>query len=107
MLHVRGADRGVNPVAQSFHDLYWTSETWRWTFWRGIPTLKCPLDLWIYQELVWHARPELVVELGTWAGGSAVFLADMLELAGCARARVVTVDILDDEAFAPHVKDYA
>ena len=96
----------MQPVAQSFHDLYWHAGTWRWTFWRGVPTLKCPLDLWIYQELLWLARPRLVVELGTWAGGSASFIADMLELNGADDARVVTVDILDDEAFAPHVAAY-
>ena len=94
-------------TAQQFHDLYWDSGTWRWTFWRGVPTLKCPLDLWIYQELLWLVRPELVVELGTFAGGSATFLADMLDLQQApASSRVVTVDILDDAELAAHVTGY-
>jgi cephalosporin hydroxylase len=97
----------MEPIAQRFHDLYWSSQTWRWTFWRGVPTLKCPLDLWIYQELLWLSRPRLIVELGTWAGGSATYMADMLDAIGVDGARVVTVDILDDYAFAPHVAGYA
>jgi cephalosporin hydroxylase len=97
----------MNATAQAFHDLYWNSSVWRWTFWRGVPTLKCPLDLWIYQELLWLVRPELVVELGTWAGGTATFLADMMDLHGAnATCGVVTVDVLDDEAFRSHVDGY-
>jgi cephalosporin hydroxylase len=97
----------MDPVSQDFHDLYWNSRTWRWTFWHGIPTLKCPLDLWVYQELLWLVRPSLVVELGTWAGGTATFLADNMELYGAEEGgRVITVDILSDQAIAPHVRSY-
>jgi cephalosporin hydroxylase len=87
--------------------LYWHSDTWKWTFWQGVPTLKCPLDLWVYQELLWLVRPKLVVELGTWAGGTATFLADMLDLHGADPSyRVVTVDILDGDQLRPYVADY-
>ncbi len=97
----------MNSTAEAFHDLYWYSDTWKWTFWQGVPTLKCPLDLWVYQELLWLVRPQLVVELGTWAGGTATFLADMMDLHAADRtSEVVTVDILNDEAFAPHAESY-
>ena len=97
----------VPDLVSEFHDLYWSSGTWRWTFWRGIPTLKCPLDLWIYQELLWHVRPQLVIELGTFAGGTTNFLADMLDLqAAPADSRVVSVDILDEQALRTHVAGY-
>jgi cephalosporin hydroxylase len=97
-----------DPIIQRFHDLFWYSRTWRWTFWQGIPVLKCPLDLWIYQELLWQLRPQLVVELGTWAGGTAHFIADNMDLYGAdERSHVVSVDILDDEALTPHVATYA
>jgi cephalosporin hydroxylase len=98
----------VNPAAQSFHDVYWNSRVWEWTFWQGVPTLKCPLDLWVYQELLWKVRPELVVELGTWAGGSAAFIAHTMDLYGAPScARVVTVDVLGAEPFRPHAERYA
>ena len=97
----------MHKTAQDFHDLYWHSNTWRWTFWHGVPVLKCPLDLWVYQELLWLVRPQLVVELGTWAGGTATFIADMMDVYDADRtAKVVTVDLLDKTAFAPHVQDY-
>jgi cephalosporin hydroxylase len=98
----------MHPVAQQFHHLYWHSNNWRWTFWQGVPTLKCPLDLWIYQELLWLVRPQLIVELGTWAGGSAFYLANMLDLQGAPRSsQILTVDILDRDQIQPHVADYA
>ncbi|HEX5720179.1 MAG TPA: CmcI family methyltransferase [Thermoanaerobaculia bacterium] len=98
----------MHPVAEQFHSLYWHSNTWRWTFWQGVPTLKCPLDLWIYQELLWLVRPQLIVELGTWAGGSAFFMAQMLDLMDAdSDSQVVTVDILDSDQFQPHVESYA
>jgi cephalosporin hydroxylase len=56
------------------------------TFWRGV--LKCPLDPWACQEILPEVKPDLVVETGTHKGGSALFLADMLELVG--RGEVIT-----------------
>ena len=33
--------------------------------WLGTTTVKYPLDLWIYQELIVEQRPQLIVETGT------------------------------------------
>jgi cephalosporin hydroxylase len=60
------------------------------TSWLGIRTLKCPLDLWIYQEILVRNRPDLIVETGTALGGSAHFLATVCDRLDC--GRVVTVD---------------
>jgi cephalosporin hydroxylase len=69
-------------VVQRFQDLYHR----RWLnqgadtvnlSWFGYETVKCPLDLWIYQELLVKTRPDIVIETGTWLGGSG---------------RVITVD---------------
>ena len=40
---------------------------------------KCPLDLWIYQEILWGCKPDLIIEGGTASGASAKFLADTLD----------------------------
>src|SRR4051794_36848818 len=76
-----------------FSKLYHSSKatTWKNTYWLGIPVLKCPLDLWIYQELVHTQGPDLIVETGTHTGGSALFLATMCDLVG--HGQVLTVDI--------------
>jgi cephalosporin hydroxylase len=61
------------------------------TSWLGVPTLKCPLDLWIYQEIVYRTRPEVIVETGVHCGGSALYLATLCDLIG--HGRVLACDI--------------
>ena len=84
-------------VVRRFHELYYDvgdkGGTWKDTYWMGVPTAKCPLDLWVYQEILFEVRPELVVECGTYAGGSALFLAQMCDLIG--RGQVMTIDVND------------
>lgn len=48
--------------------------------WLGVQVLKCPLDLWIYQEILDETRPEVIVETGVFAGGSALYLASICDL---------------------------
>jgi cephalosporin hydroxylase len=59
--------------------------------WMGVKTLKNPLDCWIYQEILCDVRPDVVVELGSLAGGSTLFFCHMLDLLG--NGMVVSVDI--------------
>lgn len=82
---------------RDFHRLYYESKdrTWGNTSWLGQPSLKCPLDLWIYQEILFERRPDLIVECGTFLGASAHFLACMCDLVG--NGRVITIDILERE----------
>lgn len=56
----------------------------------GVPTLKNPLVLWVYQEILWDKRPDLILEAGTAHGGSALYLATILDAIGA--GRVITVD---------------
>jgi cephalosporin hydroxylase len=73
--------------------------------WFGVKTLKNPLDCWIYQEIVWDVRPDVVVELGSLAGGSTLFFCHLLDLLG--RGSVVSVDIDRSryEAAHPRLRD--
>jgi cephalosporin hydroxylase len=82
-----------DPVGEAFCRRYLESGVWMWTTWMGTRAAKCPLDLWIYQELLWRTRPDVIVETGTFMGGSALFLASMCDLIGT--GRVITVDIED------------
>lgn len=93
-----------SDIIRSFHALYYDSEVWRKTYWHDTPVLKCPLDLWIYQELIRRIRPDLIVECGTWAGGSALFMAHMLDLVG--NGRIVTVDVLNAEQVREHYRQH-
>jgi cephalosporin hydroxylase len=69
------------------------SNTFLNTYWRGIRIDKCPLDAWVYQELIYEIKPDVLVETGTFMGGSALFYATMFDLLN--QGRVVTVDIVD------------
>ena len=92
----RGADsadqtRSQEATVQSFHRLYYDSKVWRDTYWQGVETQKTPLDLWIYQEILFELKPDVIVETGTFDGGSALYLATICDLLGT--GKVVTVDI--------------
>ena len=55
--------------------------------------MKCPLDMWVFQEIMYETRPDVVVETGTRLGGSSAYFASILDLLG--KGRVITVDIVD------------
>lgn len=63
---------------------------WAETYWLGKQVVKCPMDLWVYQEIIFETQPEVLIETGTSGGGSAFFFATLFDLIGC--GRVVTVD---------------
>jgi len=78
---------------ERFHALYYHlgERTWLNTYWLGVAASKCPLDLWIYQEILFEQRPDAIIECGTYQGGSGYFLASICELLG--HGRVYSVDI--------------
>ena len=79
-------------VIESFHKLFYNSGLWaNGTDWMGIPIQKCPLDLWVYQNIMHELRPNLIIETGTYLGGSALFLAHLCDLLH--NGKIVTVDI--------------
>ena len=87
---MNGADTA--SLIDQFHTLYYDRrvQTWGETYWLGHHVLKCPLDLWVYQEILHELRPDLIIETGTYLGGSALFLASICDLLG--RGEVVTID---------------
>ena len=85
-------------IVDAFHRLYYDGPEGKGrvhhrTTWMGVPCLKCPMDLWAYQEILAEVRPDLVVETGTHLGGSALFLANMLDLLG--GGELITIDVLE------------
>src|SRR5215210_170413 len=44
----------------------------------GLPLAKFPEDLRAYEELLWEMRADTVIEIGTYAGGSALWFRDRL-----------------------------
>jgi cephalosporin hydroxylase len=80
---------------RKFHQLYYDSRTggkpWRHTFWLGTRILKCPLDLWIYQEMLHELRPDFIIETGTAYGASAHYMATLCDLLG--NGKIISIDI--------------
>jgi cephalosporin hydroxylase len=68
--------------------------------WMGLPMRKTPLDAWIYQELIHRVAPERIVEIGSFAGGSTLYFAHLLDLLGS--GRVVSVDVSRERYVAEH-----
>lgn len=59
--------------------------------WLGVPILKCPLDLWMYQEILYRTKPDIIVETGVHKGGSSLYLASMCDILG--HGRILACDI--------------
>ncbi len=59
---------------------------------RGIPMQKNPFDLALYPLLIERARPRTLIEIGSFAGGSALWFADQGRQLGL-DLRVYSVDL--------------
>jgi cephalosporin hydroxylase len=75
--------RKVLPIMQE-------SITKRTTYF-GIKTLKSPIDAWIYQEIIFEIKPDVIVEIGNANGGSALFLAHLCDIIG--KGRIIGLDL--------------
>ena len=54
-------------IAQCVEDVY-----------AGAPLCKFPEDLRVYEHLLWETRPQVVIEIGAYGGGSALWFRDRL-----------------------------
>ena len=87
-------------IVDDFHRLYYDKKTcWQHLTFMGTRTIKYPTDLLVYADLLWTCRPTRVIETGTHAGGSALFLATMMDAIALRNrdyhdnARVLTIDV--------------
>ena len=47
--------------------------------WLGYRMQKNPLDLIAYHNIIYDLRPDLLIETGTWHGGSALYFATLMD----------------------------
>jgi cephalosporin hydroxylase len=80
---------------REFHRIFYNEKetTWLNTTWEGTPVAKCPLDLWVYQEIIFETKPDLIIETGTWNGGSALYMARLLDILGKKGSRLLSLDV--------------
>lgn len=62
------------------------------TFYFGVQTFKNPLDFWVYQEMLYELRPDVIIEIGNYYGGSTLALAHVCDQLG--HGQVIGLDII-------------
>jgi cephalosporin hydroxylase len=63
--------------------------------WLGHDIIKLPSDCWVYQEIIYDTKPDVILELGVMFGGASHFFASILDLVG--HGEVIGVDVTLDK----------
>lgn len=77
-------------IIDAFHRLYWGKRTWSLQ-WMGYNMIKWPADLFVYAELLHKNRPDVLIETGTYYGGSAQYFGDVMNRIGM--GCVISIDL--------------
>lgn len=89
---LRAANKELSDLALNLQielDKYKYGYSFRWC---GIPVIRLPDDILVYQELVWDLEPKVIVEIGVARGGSVILSSSLLHLLGN-NGRVFGIDI--------------
>ncbi|MEX2309153.1 MAG: CmcI family methyltransferase [Pirellulales bacterium] len=83
----------VAPAIRSlfFAELINKTNNFGSVIWLGQPIWQNVLDLWTIQETIAEVRPRLLIECGTYRGGSSLFFAHLFDLMG--QGEIVTIDV--------------
>ncbi len=57
----------------------------------GVKSAKSPLDFWVYQEILYEMKPDVIIEIGNLFGGSTLALAHFCDNLG--KGMVIGLDI--------------
>ena len=82
----------MNQSGLAYLQWFYGANVWKDLHYRGVRTLKLPLDMWNYQEIIFERNIHWIVETGTRHGGSALYFADLLA-AGNREGNVVSIDV--------------
>jgi cephalosporin hydroxylase len=77
------APANLHGIQQSLHN---------YTY-RGVPMLKNPFDVALYQLLLWNLKPRTIFEIGSKSGGSGLWFGDLLKTFQI-DGRVISIDIV-------------
>lgn len=75
-----GWDKKQDDIHKRYFD-YITTEG-SYPHWLGFKVVKYPTDLISYQQVLFDKRPDVLVEIGTHKGGSALFFASIMDMIG-------------------------
>jgi cephalosporin hydroxylase len=62
-----------------FNKIFYETGPWA-TEWCRVPIWKNPLDLWAVQTIIFKNEPDVIIEAGTYMGGSALYYAMLFDM---------------------------
>merc|ERR1719316_690702 len=77
-LVVNGKTLTYDDITYGYNRLWADLGLWQMQRWKGMRFFQSPMDAVAIQQLVWNVKPDLLIEIGTHGGGSAVFIADIM-----------------------------
>lgn len=57
----------------------------------GIHTTKSPMDMWVYKEIIFKQKPDIIIEIGTGQGGATLALAHTQDIIN--HGKIISIDI--------------
>lgn len=78
--------------SEEYHKWYYNTGVWTKNTWMGVECQKWVGDMWNYQEILFELKPSLIIEFGTYHGGSALFFASVMRQIS-APFKVLSVDV--------------
>ena len=89
---IKRALKRNKSIEEKFNAHYYYSKVWSETYWQGRHVFKAPSDLWAYQDILYETIPEVIIECGTFHGGSTLYYANLFDIMGTA-GEVITIDV--------------
>jgi cephalosporin hydroxylase len=83
-------ERVSREFTRIFHGL--GKQTFSTTTWLGVPLIKTPTDIVVFQQIITETKPDLIIETGVYLGGSALLFATLMDALGI-DGKVIAVDI--------------
>ena len=93
-IHIAAPPKPLS-VTDAFHKQEYVAaaegRSWGGARYFGTRIAKLPSDLHTYQEIVYEIKPALIIETGTFSGGSALYLAHLMDQ--LSRGSVISIDL--------------
>jgi len=83
----------LNMTLREWIERYQNEIVFERVHYRGLPTWKNVVDLWVYQEIIWENEIDLVIEIGVRHGGTTRWLSDLVQTFRGDRGRVIAIDL--------------
>lgn len=89
-----GRNIRLDDILYGYDVLFESQRLFTRTRWLGTVSSQDPIDAWIIQEVIMDIQPDIVIELGTYKGGGAIFYASIMKFYAEEKpnAKVITID---------------